>query len=86
MKNIKILVATHKPYVFPEDDSIYVPIQVGCDEVEERFGYTGDNTGDNNDGTSDMGDLDGDGEVTEEGKLTVGEDDDGENWGQFFPV
>ena len=47
MKNIKILVATHKPYVFPEDDSIYVPIQVGCDEVEERFGYTGDNTGDN---------------------------------------
>lgn len=45
--NIKILVSTHKPYVMPKDNSLYLPIQVGCDEVEERFGYQGDNTGDN---------------------------------------
>lgn len=47
VKDIKILVATHKPYDFPEDTSIYMPVQVGCDEVEDRFGYTCDNTGDN---------------------------------------
>lgn len=45
--NIKILVSTHKPYKFPNDTELYLPIQVGCDEVEERFGITGDNTGDN---------------------------------------
>lgn len=44
---VKILVATHKEYVMPNDKSIYLPIQVGCDEVDERFGYQGDNTGDN---------------------------------------
>ena len=45
--NIKILVATHKPYIMPKDTSLYMPIQLGCDEVEERFGYLCDNTGDN---------------------------------------
>ncbi len=45
--NIKILVSTHKPYQMPEDTSLYLPIQVGCDEVEERLGFQGDNTGDN---------------------------------------
>lgn len=45
--NIKILVSTHKPYIMPNDTSIYLPVQVGCDEVNERFGYQEDNTGDN---------------------------------------
>ena len=45
--NIKILVATHKPYIMPGDKSLYMPIQLGCDETEERFGYLCDNTGDN---------------------------------------
>jgi hypothetical protein len=45
--NIKILVSTHKPYAMPEDTTLYLPIQVGCDEVEERLGYQCDNTGDN---------------------------------------
>ena len=45
--DIKILVSTHKPYMMPEDTSLYLPIQVGCDEVEDRFGFQEDNTGDN---------------------------------------
>lgn len=45
--DIKIMVSTHKQFPMPKDTSIYLPIQVGCDEVEERFGYQGDNTGDN---------------------------------------
>lgn len=45
--NIKILVSTHKPYPMPEDTSLYLPVQVGCDEVEEHLGYQGDNTGEN---------------------------------------
>ena len=45
--DIKILVSTHKPYIMPKDTSLYLPIQLGCDEVEERFGYQGDNMGDN---------------------------------------
>ncbi len=45
--DIKILVSTHKPYKMPDDRSIYLPIQVGCDEVEERLGFQCDNTGDN---------------------------------------
>ena len=45
--NIKILVSTHKPYVMPSDQDLYLPIQVGCDETTERFGIQGDNTGDN---------------------------------------
>ena len=45
MKDIKIIVATHKKYKMPEDD-IYMPIQVGK-EGKEDIGYTPDNTGDN---------------------------------------
>lgn len=43
--DIKILVATHKKYLMPNDD-IYLPIQVGA-EGKEDFGYIKDNTGDN---------------------------------------
>ena len=45
--DIKILVSTHKPYIMPRDTSIYLPIQVGYDEVSEHFGFQGDNTGEN---------------------------------------
>jgi len=45
--NIKILVATHKQYIMPNDNDMYIPVQVGCDEVSERFGYQQDNEGDN---------------------------------------
>ena len=45
MKNIKIIVATHKKYQMPEDE-LYLPLHVGC-EGKENIGYIGDNTGDN---------------------------------------
>lgn len=45
MKNIKIIVATHKKYQMPED-STYLPLHVGC-EGKESISYTGDNTGNN---------------------------------------
>lgn len=44
-KYIKIYVATHKEYDFPEDD-LYVPIHVGS-EGKKDLGYLKDNTGDN---------------------------------------
>jgi hypothetical protein len=44
--NIKILVATHKPYRMPEDD-IYYPIQVGRENYSSDFGFQSDNIGDN---------------------------------------
>ncbi len=50
--NIKILVATHKPYWMPEDE-IYLPIHVGAEgKLDEKgnpldLGYIKDNTGDN---------------------------------------
>lgn len=48
MKNdIIIMVPTVKQYPMPSGFDIYYPIQVGCDEVEERLGYLCDNTGDN---------------------------------------
>ncbi|WP_302227383.1 DUF4422 domain-containing protein [Veillonella magna] len=43
--DIKILVATHKPYWMPSD-SVYMPIHVGR-EGKTDIGFTGDNTGDN---------------------------------------
>lgn len=45
MKNIKIIIATHKKYKMPEDE-IYIPLQVGA-EGKESLGYEKDNTGDN---------------------------------------
>ena len=46
MKNIKILVATHKKYKMPRDTSIYLPIHVGC-EGKKKLGFQGDNSGEN---------------------------------------
>ncbi len=45
MKDIKIIVATHKKYWMPSDP-MYLPLHVGR-EGKENLGYTGDNTGDN---------------------------------------
>lgn len=45
MKNIKIIIATHKKYTMPEDN-IYIPLHVGA-EGKETLGYTKDNTGEN---------------------------------------
>ena len=43
--NIRIIVATHKPYWMP-DDPMYLPLHVGR-EGKPDLGYTGDDTGDN---------------------------------------
>jgi hypothetical protein len=43
--NIKVIVATHKPYQMP-DDPMYLPLHVGKNEGE-GFGIQGDDTGDN---------------------------------------
>lgn len=43
--NIKIIVATHKPYWMPEDD-IYLPLHVGK-EGKDSMGLQGDDTGEN---------------------------------------
>ena len=43
--DIKIIVATHKPYWMP-GDKLYVPVQVGA-EGKNSLGFTPDNTGDN---------------------------------------
>lgn len=45
MKDIKIIVATHKKYQMPNDD-IYLPIHVGA-EGKESIGYQADNVGEN---------------------------------------
>jgi len=42
MSNIKIFVATHKKYDFPQL-TMYIPIQVGCALKKEDFGYAKDN-------------------------------------------
>ena len=48
MKNIKIIVATHKKYIIPKDE-IYLPVQVGKSlrKPEEYLEYQGDNDGEN---------------------------------------
>lgn len=46
MKNIKIIVATHKKATMPTDTNLYLPIHVGR-KGKEDLGYTGDHTGDN---------------------------------------
>jgi len=43
--NIKIIVATHKPYKMPKDP-VYMPLHVGRDG-KRSIGFTGDNTGEN---------------------------------------
>jgi len=45
MKNVKIIVASHKPYKMPQDE-MYIPLFVGA-EGKEPIGYQGDNTGEN---------------------------------------
>lgn len=45
MKNIKIIIATHKKYIMPNSD-LYLPLQVGADGKEE-LGYVRDNVGEN---------------------------------------
>ena len=45
MKNIKIIVATHKKYKMP-NDAMYLPVQVGA-EGKETLGYVRDNEGEN---------------------------------------
>lgn len=46
MKNIKIIVATHKKYWMPADP-MYVPLQVGAEGNDLDLGIQKDNTGDN---------------------------------------
>ena len=43
--DVKIIVATHKPYWMPSD-SMYVPVHVGA-EGKDSLGFTPDNTGEN---------------------------------------
>ncbi len=45
MKNVKIIVASHKPYAMPSD-ACYLPLHVGKNQ-NEGFGFQGDDTGDN---------------------------------------
>lgn len=45
LKNIKIIIATHKKYKMPTE-SMYIPLQVGA-EGKEDLGYAKDNEGDN---------------------------------------
>lgn len=45
MKDIKIIVATHKKYRMPDDD-MYIPVHVGA-QGKELLGYIPDNTGEN---------------------------------------
>lgn len=45
--DIKIIVSTHKQYKMPTDETLYLPVQAGYDEVKEHFRYQGDNTGEN---------------------------------------
>lgn len=45
MEEIKVIVASHKPYRMPSD-SMYIPMQVGA-EGHEDIGFLRDNTGDN---------------------------------------
>jgi len=45
LKDVKIIVATHKKYEMPHDNT-YLPLHVGH-EGKQDIGYQGDNTGDN---------------------------------------
>lgn len=43
---MKILIATHKDYKMP-DNSIYLPVMVGSELVDETYGFQPDNVGEN---------------------------------------
>lgn len=45
-RNIKIVVATHKPYWMPRDDT-YIPLEVGASMRRDHTGYLRDNIGAN---------------------------------------
>lgn len=45
MKDIKVIVATHKKYTMP-DDQMYIPVQVGA-KGKEELGYQKDDEGEN---------------------------------------
>ena len=45
MKNVKIIVATHKPYKMP-DDEMYLPVHVGA-AGKDSIGYQRDDEGEN---------------------------------------
>ncbi|EHJ53310.1 DUF4422 domain-containing protein [Streptococcus macacae] len=45
MKDIRLIVATHKKFQMPKDQNLYLPLHVGR-EGKEDLGYKGDNTGD----------------------------------------
>ena len=44
--DVKVIVATHKMYWMPSDP-LYVPLEVGAEQRNERLGFQTDNTGDN---------------------------------------
>ena len=46
MKDIKVIVATHKEYQMPTDD-LYLPLHVGADSNNNKTDYKKDNTGKN---------------------------------------
>lgn len=46
MADVKVIVATHKKYLMP-DDSMYLPLHVGAEGKNLDLGYVKDNTGDN---------------------------------------
>ncbi len=46
MKDIKVIVTTHKKYKMPSD-KMYIPVCVGMDGKDDNFGYQPDNTGEN---------------------------------------
>lgn len=46
MRDIKVIVATHKKYKMPKD-KMYIPVCVGNELKNEELGYQGDNGGEN---------------------------------------
>ncbi|MBQ6497977.1 MAG: DUF4422 domain-containing protein, partial [Bacilli bacterium] len=46
MKDIKVIVATHKEYQMPSD-KLYLPLHVGADSNKNKTSFKKDNTKDN---------------------------------------
>ena len=46
MKDVNVIVATHKKYLMPSDN-VYLPVHVGGGLCDTDFGYQKDSTGDN---------------------------------------